>query len=100
MLYGAGKAAFSKLAEFIDLEYRDQGIATFHIQPGLTITEAMLAQYGDAAKDFGGGQPVYTPEETGRTVAWMLDASTASTYAGPTMHFAPTFFADNDIEFG
>jgi hypothetical protein len=30
----------------------------------------------------------------------MLDASTASTYAGPTMHFAPTFFADNDIEFG
>jgi NAD(P)-dependent dehydrogenase (short-subunit alcohol dehydrogenase family) len=100
MLYGAGKAAFSKLAEFIDLEYRDQGIATFHIQPGLTITEAMLAQYGDAAKDFGGGQPVYTPEETGRTVAWMLDAPTAPTYAGPTMHFAPTFFADNDIEFG
>lgn len=99
MLYGAGKAAFSKLAEFVDLEYRDQGISTFHIQPGLTITEALLAQYGEAAKGFGGGQPSYTPADTGRTVAWMLDSPEASVYAGPKMHFAPTFFADNNVAF-
>lgn len=98
MLYAAGKAAFSKLAEFVDLEYRDRGIASFHIQPGLTLTEAMVAQYGDAAKDLGGGQPVFTPEDTGRTVAWMLNAPEAPRYAGPKMHFAPTFFRDNNIE--
>jgi len=97
MLYAAGKAAFSKLAEFVDLEYRDQGIASFHIQPGLTITEAMLSQYGEAAKDFGGGQPSYTPDDTARTVAWMLDSPDALAYAGPKMHQAPTFFEDNKI---
>lgn len=43
LLYAAGKAAFSKLAEFVDLEYRERGIVSFHIQPGLTITEAMTA---------------------------------------------------------
>lgn len=97
MLYAAGKAAFSKLAEFIDLEYRDQGISSFHIQPGLTLTESLLAQYGEAAKDLGGGQPVFTPEDTGRTVAWMLDAPEAIRFAGPKMHYAATFFRDNNI---
>jgi 3-oxoacyl-[acyl-carrier protein] reductase len=97
MLYAAGKAAFSKFAEFIDLEYRDQGISSFHIQPGLTITEALLAQYGEAAKGFGGGQPNFTPQDTGRTVAWMLDDDQAPRFAGPKMHFAPTFFADNNL---
>jgi 3-oxoacyl-[acyl-carrier protein] reductase len=97
MLYAAGKAAFSKLAEFIDLEYRDLGVASFHIQPGLTITEALLAQYGEAAKNFGGGQPRFTPADTGRTVAWMLDAKEAPAFAGPKMHFAPTFFSDNNL---
>lgn len=96
-LYGAGKAAYSKLAEFVDLEYRDQGIAAFHIQPGLTVTESLQAQFGEAAKDLGGGQPVYTTQETGRTVAWMLDAPEALAHAGPTMHFAPTFFAEHGI---
>ena len=97
MLYAAGKAAFSKLAEFVDLEYRNQGIHSFHIQPGLTITEAMTAQYGDAAKQFGGGLPTYTPADTGRTVAWMLASADAPAYAGPKLHQAPTFFEDNKI---
>ena len=98
MLYAAGKAAFSKLAEFVDLEYRELGIASFHIQPGLTLTESLIAQYGDAAKDMGGGQPTFTPEDTGRTVAWMLDAPEALRFAGPKMHFAATFFKDNNIK--
>lgn len=97
LLYAAGKAAFSKLAEFVDLEYRDRGIASFHIQPGLTITETMIAQYGMAAQQFGGGQPSYAATDTGRTVAWMLDASEALAFAGPELHFAPTFFRDNGI---
>lgn len=97
LLYAAGKAAFSKLAEFVDLEYRNQGIASFHIQPGLTITETMIAQFGAAAKQFGGGQPSYTAADTARTVAWMLDASEAPAFAGPKLHFAPTFFQDNGI---
>lgn len=97
MLYGAGKAAFSRLAEFVDLEYRDQGIAAFHIQPGLTITEAMTAQYGEAAKNFGGGLPTYTPEDTGRTVAWMFDSPDAVAYAGPQLYQASTFFEENKI---
>jgi NAD(P)-dependent dehydrogenase (short-subunit alcohol dehydrogenase family) len=97
MLYAAGKAAFSKLAEFTDLEYRDRGIAAFHIQPGLTLTEALLARYGDAAKTLGGDQPVFTPADSGRTVAWMLDAPEALRFAGPAMHFAPTFFRDHEL---
>jgi 3-oxoacyl-[acyl-carrier protein] reductase len=97
MLYGAGKAAFSKLAEFVDLEYRDFGIASFHIQPGLTLTEAMMAQYGEGAKDFGGAQPTYTPADTGRTVAWMLGSPDALRYAGPKLYTAPTFFEDHGI---
>jgi NAD(P)-dependent dehydrogenase (short-subunit alcohol dehydrogenase family) len=97
MLYAAGKAAFSKLAEFVDLEYRDRGIASFHIQPGLTVTEALMAQYGEAARSLGGGQPSFTPHDTGRTVAWLLDAPDALRFAGPRMHFAPTFFADNGL---
>lgn len=97
LLYAAGKAAFSKLAEFVDLEYRDQGIASFHIQPGLTITEAMTAQYGEAAKGFGGGLPSYMPADTGRTVAWMMASPDAPAYAGPTLYQASTFFEDNGI---
>jgi len=58
-LYAAGEAAFSKLAEFVHMEYRDRGIASFHIQLGLIITEALTAQYGDAALGFGGGVPSY-----------------------------------------
>lgn len=96
-LYAAGKAAFSKLAEFVDLEYRDRGIASFHIQPGLTITEAMTAKYGDAALDFGGGILSYTPADTGRTVAWMLDAPEAIQFAGPKLYTAPTFFQDHGL---
>lgn len=98
MLYAAGKAAFSKLAEFVDLEYRDRGIASFHIQPGLTLTESLLAQYGEAAKNLGGGQPVYTPEDTGRTVAWMLEAPDAIRFSGPKMYMAATFFRDHGID--
>ena len=97
-LYAAGKAAFTKLAEFFDLEYRDRGIASFHIQPGLTITEALTAKYGDAALNFGGGMPSYTPADTGRTVAWMLDSPDAIAFAGPKLHTAPTFFQDHGLE--
>ncbi len=97
-LYGAGKAAYSKLAEFVDLEYRDQGIATFHVQPGLTLTESLQARFGEAAKDFGGGHPVFMAEDTGRTVAWMMDAPEALAHTGPAMHFAPTFFVDHGIK--
>lgn len=96
-LYAAGKAAFTKLAEFTDLEYRDRNIASFHIQPGLTITESLTAQYGDAALDFGGGVPSYTPADTGRTVAWMLDSPDAVAFAGPKLYTAPTFFQDHGL---
>ena len=96
-LYAAGKAAFSKLAEFVDLEYRDRGIVSFHIQPGLTITETLTAKYGDAALNFGGGLPSYTPADTGRTVAWMMDSPDAVAFAGPKLYTAPTFFEDHGL---
>lgn len=88
---------FSKLAEIADMEYRDRGIASFHIRPGLIITEALTAQYGDAALGFGGGVPSYTTADTGRTVAWMLDSSDAIAFAGPKLYTAPTFFPDHGL---
>lgn len=94
LLYATGKAAFSKLAEFLDFEYRERGIVSFRIQPGLTITEAMTARYGDAAYALGGGLPSYTPADTGCTVAWMLDAPEAVRFAGPKLYTAPTFFKE------
>jgi NAD(P)-dependent dehydrogenase (short-subunit alcohol dehydrogenase family) len=32
--YGTGKSAINRLAEFIDLEYRDQGVRAFAFHPG------------------------------------------------------------------
>jgi NAD(P)-dependent dehydrogenase (short-subunit alcohol dehydrogenase family) len=32
--YGTGKSAINRLAEFIDLEYRGQGVRAFAFHPG------------------------------------------------------------------
>ena len=45
--YGAGKAAFARMAGVIATEFGNRGIRAFTINPGVVVTEALMATIGD-----------------------------------------------------
>jgi len=98
LLYGAGKAAFNKIPEFIQLEHAKDGILAFLIEPRFTMTDTIRARWGDAAMTLGAGTHPYDPIDTARTAAWLAAHDGAARFAGGTMINAPEFFRDNGIE--
>jgi len=96
-LYGAGKAAYNKIPEFIQFEHAKDGILAFLVEPQFTMTDTMRARWGDEAERIGADYPARRPEETAATVAWLASHPDAARFAGGAMINAPDFFVANGI---
>jgi len=81
MGYGVSKAALHRVAGFLNVEHRDDGIRAFNVQPGVIDTERTLLESGQFG--FGGwGAP---PEVVGAVVAWLATDPGADAYRDETV---------------
>jgi len=97
-LYGAAKAAYNRIHEFIHFEHAKDGILAFLVEPQFTMTDTMQARWGKQADQIGAGLPARRPEETAETVAWLALHPDAARFSGMPMINAPDFFAANAID--
>lgn len=89
--YGASKSAFHRMAGFIHVEFKEQGLRAYNIDPGYVPTEAQLAMRG---KD----DPIYqqyirygAPTEVpAKMLVWLLTTEEGQSRSGETFH-APSF---------
>lgn len=89
-VYGAPKAGFHRIAEFIHVEHAKDGVVAFNVEPGFTVTEATVVMFGEkAAADFS--RDATRPETTGNVVAWLVTRPEARELAG-TLISSPSFF--------
>jgi 3-oxoacyl-[acyl-carrier protein] reductase len=95
-LYGASKAGFHRLAEYLHLEYRDKGIRSFLVEPQMTVTDTMVQVFGKGVQSMVKAGKAFTPEVTGAVVAWLVSHPEADVHAGRLLS-TPTFFKDNGI---
>lgn len=85
--YGASKSAFHRMAGFIHVEHKDDGIRAYNIDPGYVPTESQMALRG---KD----DPIYQqyiafgapPEVPAATLAWILTTEEGKKRSGETFH--------------
>lgn len=95
--YGASKSAFHRMAGFLHVEFNDQGIRAYNIDPGYVPTEAQLARYGTDdpiyQKYIAQGAP---PEVPAQTLVWLLTNPEAAERSGETFH-APKFAKDHAL---
>lgn len=85
--YGASKSAFHRMAGFIHVEHKDDGIRAYNIDPGYVPTESQMALRG---KD----DPIYQqyiahgapPEVPAATLAWILTTEEGRARSGQTFH--------------
>lgn len=96
-VYGGPKSAFHRIAEFVHIEHKDDGIFALNVEPGFTVTEATLAMFGANAADEGLGAAT-KPEVTGDVVAWIATQPEAKEFAGKLIS-TPTFFKERGISF-
>lgn len=78
MGYGLSKGAFQRVAGFLDVELRDQGIRAYNVQPGLIATER-IAQ--DMAK-FGIANVGAPAEVVAKVVTWLLTDPDGPSFSG------------------
>ena len=96
-VYGAPKAGFHRIADFIHVEHAKDGIVAFNVEPGFIVTEATVAMFGaNAAADFS--RDASRPETTGDAVAWLVTRPEAKALAG-TLISSPGFFQSRGIRF-
>jgi 3-oxoacyl-[acyl-carrier protein] reductase len=95
-LYGASKSGFHRLAEFLHLEHRDDGIRSFLVEPQMTVTDTMATIFGEQMRSLVAAGRAFSPEVTGDVVAWLATHPEANAYAGKLLS-TPTFFRDNGI---
>lgn len=96
-VYGAPKSGFHRIAEFIHVEHAKDGVLSFNVEPGHTVTEATVAMFGpDSAVSFN--RHASRPEATGDVVAWLATQPEAKELAG-SMIAAPGFFKSRGISF-
>lgn len=99
LFYNAPKAAFNRIADYIQFEHGEDGIHAFLIEPAFTMTDTLLATMGEDAREIiGGGTPVRDPVETARTTVWLASHPDAPRFATPDMINAPDFFTNNGID--
>ncbi len=78
MGYGISKAAVHRIAGFIEVEYAEQGIRAFNVQPGMIDAERTMLESGRFG--FGGwGAP---PDVVGAVVGWLATHPDAERYRG------------------
>ena len=71
--YAASKAGFHRIADMVALEYGDQGIRSFNINPGFVATERVLA--AGAALEFVASRGA-APRVVGEAIADLIDSDT------------------------
>lgn len=84
LAYCATKAAFHQMAVILDVEFRDQGIRAFTLEPGFTVTERSIA-LGRAASyeaNFAGDPP----EVAGAAIAWLATSPDSDRFLGRIVH--------------
>jgi NAD(P)-dependent dehydrogenase (short-subunit alcohol dehydrogenase family) len=97
LFYNGPKAAFNRIADYVQFEHGKDGIAAFLIEPRFTMTDTLRAAWGDQAEAIGRGSDARHPDETARTVVWLASHPDAPLHARPEMINAPDFFADKGI---
>ena len=70
--YGAGKAAVSRLAGIINVEFGDKGIRAYTLNPGVVLTETLKATIGDRGVAALGGNAA-PPSVPAKVVSWLLE---------------------------
>jgi len=78
--YGISKAAFHRIAGFINIEHGKQGVRCFNVQPGFIATERMAADMGSFG--FVGGAPA---EVIGVVARWLATSPEADAYLNRTV---------------
>ncbi len=79
--YAAAKAAFHRVTDVCHVEFFDQGIWSFSIAPGLTLTESMKASGTNDVLEAAGFVPA-PPEVAGEAAAWLGTSAEAAAYSG------------------
>ncbi len=95
--YGASKSAFHRMAGFIHVEFKDQGLRAYNIDPGYVPTEAQMAKFGKDdpiyQKHIAQSAPVEVPAQM---LVWLLTQEEAKGRSGETFH-APSFAKKNQL---
>jgi NAD(P)-dependent dehydrogenase (short-subunit alcohol dehydrogenase family) len=81
MGYGMTKAAFHRIAGFLNVEYEGTGIRAFNVQPGLIATERI----GQDMAKFGIANVGAPPEVVGLVAAWLCTDPEAENLNGDTI---------------
>ncbi|MCL6262976.1 SDR family oxidoreductase [Craterilacuibacter sp. RT1T] len=92
--YGAGKAAFSRMAGVIATEFGGQGIRAYTINPGVVATEtlhATLGKNGELARKLG----AKAPELPAAVILWLATSEAAASWQKCTIPVAD-FSLDGD----
>lgn len=79
--YAAAKAAFHRVTDMCHVEFFGQGVWSFSIAPGLTLTESMRASGMDKVL-VDAGHPPAPPEVAGEVMGWLGDDPGAVAYSG------------------
>jgi NAD(P)-dependent dehydrogenase (short-subunit alcohol dehydrogenase family) len=86
--YAAAKAAFHRVTDICHVEFFAQGVWSFSIAPGLTVTESMRASGMDQVLIKAGHAPA-PPEVAGEVAAWLGAEPDAERYAGQMVSSRP-----------
>ena len=87
--HGATKAALHRMAGILHLEYHEQGIRAYNVEPGLVASESMIAVMGEvsALETMGiRSAPVTVPAAV---ICWLCEKDTAGTMSGQNIHAQP-----------
>jgi NAD(P)-dependent dehydrogenase (short-subunit alcohol dehydrogenase family) len=79
--YAAAKAAFHRVTDVCHVEFFDDGVWSFSIAPGLTLTESMKASGTNDVLEAAGFVPA-PPEIAGAVAGWLGTAPEAGAYSG------------------
>lgn len=93
--YGAGKAAFSRMAGVIAVELGLRGIRAFTVNPGIVDTEALRATIG-ARGVLAMRQGVAPPEVPAQVMVWLATQPAAAAFQRRTVD-AQAFAREHDI---
>jgi NAD(P)-dependent dehydrogenase (short-subunit alcohol dehydrogenase family) len=84
LAYAMSKAALGRVAPLLHVEHGDDGIRVFSVDPGLTVTERMeAAGRADLYRRHYGAA---TPDEIGRSIAWLVTDPAADELRGTWVH--------------
>lgn len=97
--HGATKAALHRMAGILALEYGDQGIQAFNLEPGLVASESMVAVMGETSELEKMGvipAPVTVPA---KVIQWLCTEAEAKQFNGKNI-FAQEFCKERGLIFG